>query len=102
MMRGRKAQMNARMNQNMNHHNDANIPQKGQAQQQQVPQQQQQPPQQQQQQQQMKTNVMPGVHGKPGTGGPPGPGVLEAVKKVQEEARQQQQSFGKGNPGMTF
>ena len=103
------AQMNARMNQNMNNHNDANIPQKGQpqqrqiqqqvppqVQQQQAPQQQQQPPQ--QQQQQMKTNVMP-VHGKSGTGGPPGPGVLEAVKKVQEEARQQQQSFGKGNPG---
>lgn len=40
-------------------------------------------------------------HGKPGTGSQPGPGVLEAVKKVQEEAHRQSNqanSFGKGNP----
>merc|ERR1719491_2161348 len=54
--------------------------QQPQVQQQAPQQQQQQQPPQQQQQQQMKTNVMP-VHGKPGTGDPPGPGVLEAVKK---------------------
>ena len=110
MMRRRMAQMNARMNMNQNHNNDSQ-PQKPvssvPAIQQQV-QQRQGPPQPQQQQpqqgppqqpnpQQMKP-VMPGVHGKPGTGAQPGPGVLEAVKKVQEEAQRQQQSFGKGNP----
>ena len=69
-------------------------------------QQQQQPPQQpqqqqQQQQQQMKPQVMGGVPpgGVPGQGGKPagqpGPGVLEAVKKVQEEAARQQQPIGK-------
>ena len=41
-------------------------------------------------------------HGKPGGGNQPGPGVLEAVKKVQEEANRQSSvnNFGKGNPQM--
>jgi len=101
MMRRRMAQMNARMNQANNH--DDTQPQKpvhpkmvtG------PPQQQQQQPQQ-QPPQQMKPG-MPGQqqHGnvacKPGQ--QPGPGVLEAVKKVQEEAERQQRPFGKGPMG---
>ena len=93
MMRQRMAQMNAGMNHNMSNHNDANIPQKGVPQQHQIQQQvlpqvqQQQAPQQQQQEQQEMETILSS------------PGVLEAVKKVQEEVLQQQQSFGKGNPG---
>ena len=93
MMRQRMAQMNAGMNHNMSNHNDANVPQKGVPQQHQIQQQvlpqvqQQQAPQQQQQEQQEMETILSS------------PGVLEAVKKVQEEVLQQQQSFGKGNPG---
>merc|ERR1719420_921139 len=94
MMRRRMAQMNARMNMGNASSNNDSAPQKPMQVQQpvmQVQQQQPQQPQQQQQQQQMKT-VMGGPPGGPGgalggkPAGQPGPGVLEAVKKVQEEA----------------
>ena len=106
MMRRRMAQMNARMNMGNASSNNDSAPQKPMQVQQpvmQVQQQQPQQPQQQQQQQQMK-NVMGGPPGGPGgalggkPAGQPGPGVLEAVKKVQEEAARQQQPIGKGNP----
>ncbi len=90
MMRRRMAQMNARMNQSSS--NDSmHAPQK--------PVHTNKGPQ----PNQMKpASAQPQMNhnqgGKPGTGGQPGPGVLEAVKKVQEEAQRQQQSFGKGNP----
>jgi E1A/CREB-binding protein len=60
--------------------------------------QQQQPSMSMQQQQQVVSKPMMNNHG-PGQQ-QPGPGVLEAVKKVQEEANRQSGNFGKGSPQM--
>ena len=98
MMRRRMAAMNARMNMGNSGASNDSAPPKPMPVQQQQPQQQQQQPQQQMPNASMKPVQNMNPHGgKPGTG-PPNPGVLEAVKKVQEEAnRTAQQSIGK-NP----
>ena len=92
------AAMNARMNMGNSGASNDSAPPKPMPVQQQQPQQQQQQPQQQMPNASMKPVQNMNPHGgKPGTG-PPNPGVLEAVKKVQEEAnRTAQQSIGK-NP----